>query len=131
MLVRDTPHTPIPGGHADALTGSAEFADVLFARRADATQAALADYGIAAGDVVAARLTDRGEILVLIFAARRLGASVTLIDPARGPIGTTRVVRESAAALLVVDRGVDPTRAIGGGLVAVVATVEHIVRTAA
>ena len=132
MLVRDTPDTEIPEtSDAHPLSASGDFADVLFARRVDATQRTLLDYGITTGDVVAARLSDRGEVLVLVFAARRLGASVSLIDPAKGPVATTRAVRATDAALLVVDRGVDPARTIARGLVAVVATVDHVVHDAA
>lgn len=77
--------------------------DVLLARQVDAAARALTAWGISPGDTVAARIGDRSRLLALVFAARQAGATVTLIDPARGPVGTTRLVTSTQAALLVVE----------------------------
>jgi len=65
----------------------------------------LADRGIMPGDVVAVRLTNRVEFVILLFAAWRLGATVTPVNPALTEVEVSRQLDDSAAKLLVVEEG--------------------------
>ncbi len=114
-----------------ALADQPELADVVFARQVDVALGRLADLGVGEGDVVAVKLSDRADVMVIVFAAQRLGATVTLIEVARGPIGTTRAVRASAATLLVTESTTDVSRALVAPVVAVVVAVGDLLENAA
>ena len=64
---------------------------------------ALADHGIGRGDVVAVFLPNRVELLVALFAAWRLGAVVTPINPVLGPAEVGYQVSDATAQLLVAE----------------------------
>lgn len=59
--------------------------------------------GIGAGDVVAVKLNNRIEFVLLLFAAWRLGAIVTPVNPSLTEAEVARQLADSDARLLVVD----------------------------
>lgn len=65
----------------------------------------LQDHGIGPGDVVALQLTNRVEFVVLLFAAWRLGATVTPVNPSMTDVEVDRQLKDSGARLLVVEDG--------------------------
>ncbi|MFD3620582.1 class I adenylate-forming enzyme family protein [Streptomyces sp. NPDC058676] len=65
----------------------------------------LQDLGIGPGDVVALRLTNRVEIVILLFAAWRLGATITPVNPSMTDVEVARQLQDSGARLLVVEDG--------------------------
>jgi long-chain acyl-CoA synthetase len=73
--------------------------------RAQAAAAQLADLGVGPGDVVALRLINRVEFVVLLFAAWRLGATVTPVNPALTDAEVMRQLDDSGARLLVIEDG--------------------------
>ena len=64
--------------------------------------AALRGCGLSAGDVVAAMLPNTASFVVLLFAAWRLGAAVTPINPSLTPAEVRYQVGDAAAKVLVV-----------------------------
>ena len=68
----------------------------------------LQDLGIGPGDVVALKLTNRAEFVVLLFAAWRLGATITPVNPSLTDVEVARQLQDSAARLLVVEDGATP-----------------------
>lgn len=94
-----SPTSPAVTDTATTLTN----AELLTRVRAVAGQ--LADLRIGPGDVVALRLTNRVEFVVLLFAVWRLGATVTPVNPALTDVETARQLHDSAAKLLVVEAG--------------------------
>lgn len=91
-----------PAGFAVAdSTTSLTNAELLARVQAVATQ--LADLGITSGDVVALRLTNRVEFVILLFAAWRLGATITPVNPALTDVEVTRQLDDSAAKLLIIE----------------------------
>ena len=71
--------------------------------RVEAVAAQLADLGIASGDVVALRLINRVEFVILLFAAWRLGATITPVNPALTDGEVARQLDDSSARLLVIE----------------------------
>ncbi|MFI6439136.1 class I adenylate-forming enzyme family protein [Streptomyces sp. NPDC050759] len=65
----------------------------------------LQDLGIGPGDVVALQLTNRVEFVVLLFAAWRLGATVTPVNPSMTEVELVRQLQDSGAHLLVDEDG--------------------------
>ncbi|NEB04159.1 AMP-binding protein [Streptomyces sp. SID13726] len=65
----------------------------------------LQDLGIGPGDVVALKLTNRVEFVVLLFAAWRLGATITPVNPSMTDVEDARQLQDSGARLLVVEDG--------------------------
>ena len=63
----------------------------------------LRDLGVRPGDVVALKLTNRIEFVVLLFAAWRLGAAVTPINPNLTDGEVDRQLDDSGARLLVTE----------------------------
>ncbi|WP_030618006.1 class I adenylate-forming enzyme family protein [Streptomyces fulvoviolaceus] len=63
----------------------------------------LQDHGIGPGDVVALKLTNRVEFVVLLFAAWRLGATITPVNPSMTDVEVVRQLKDSGARLLVVE----------------------------
>ena len=98
----DNPTGPAIADSSQRLTN----ADLLDRVRAGATQ--LAELGIGVGDVVALKLTNRVEFVVLLFAAWRLGATITPINPALTDSEAVRQLDDSRAKLLVVEDGATP-----------------------
>ena len=81
---------------------NAQFADAV--RRA---AAALRARGVAAGDVVAVMLPNATSLVVALFAAWRVGAAVTPINPSLVPSEVAYQVADAAAKVLVVDEPLD------------------------
>jgi long-chain acyl-CoA synthetase len=77
-----------------------------FLRRVHAAVSVLRRHGIGRGDVVAVMLPNRVELVVLLFAAWRLGAAVTPINPALTAAEAGHQIADSGAKVLV---GVDAT----------------------
>src|SRR5215213_10491453 len=65
------------------------------------TAGALAAHGIGRGDVVAVFLPNRLELILVLFAAWRLGAAVTPINPVLGSSETSYQVTDASAKLVV------------------------------
>ncbi len=80
-----------------ALTNE-QFQDAV--RRAAAV---LREHGVSAGDVVAIKLPNRAEFVVVMFAAWRLAAAVTPISPTLMPAEATYQIRDADAKVVVVD----------------------------
>jgi long-chain acyl-CoA synthetase len=73
--------------------------------RVRAARRHLDELGVGAGDVVALKLRNRVEFVVLLFACWRLGATVTPVNPSLTDAEVTRQLRASGARLLVVEDG--------------------------
>jgi len=70
--------------------------------------------GIDPGDVVALKLNNRIEFVLLLFAAWRLGATVTPVNPSLTEVEVARQLDDSGAQLLVVeDEATVPTSTSG------------------
>lgn len=109
----EDPAGPAVADGATSLTN----ADLL--ARVGAAAAQLADLGIGSGDVIALRLTNRVEFVVLLFAAWRLGATVTPVNPALTDVEVVRQLDDSAARLLIIEEdsagvGDVPTLSVAG-----------------
>jgi long-chain acyl-CoA synthetase len=65
----------------------------------------LQDIGIGAGDMVAVKLTNRVEFVVVLFAAWRIGATVTPVNPSMTDIEVGRQLNDSRPQLVVVEDG--------------------------
>lgn len=64
--------------------------------------------GIGPADVVAVKLHNRAEFVLVLFAAWRLGAAVTPINPTLTDAEVNRQLADSSAALLVLDDNASP-----------------------
>ncbi|MCH5675082.1 class I adenylate-forming enzyme family protein [Streptomyces gilvus] len=80
-----------------------------FLTRVHNAAAALRAHGIGAGDVVAAVLPNRLELVVIMFAAWRLGAAVTPVNPALTDPEARHQIEDSGAKAVIAD----DTRALG------------------
>ena len=98
----DNPTGPAIADSSQGLTN----ADLVDRVRAGAAH--LAELGIGVGEVVALKLTNRVEFVVLLFAAWRLGATITPINPALTDSEAVRQLDDSRAKLLVVEDGATP-----------------------
>jgi long-chain acyl-CoA synthetase len=73
--------------------------------RVRAVRRHLDELGIGAGDVVALKLRNRVEFVVLLFACWRLGATVTPVNPSLTEAEVMQQLEASGARLLVVEDG--------------------------
>lgn len=71
--------------------------------KVNAAAGALHARGIRSGSVVALALPNRAELIVALFAAWRLGAAVTPINPVLGPAEAAYQVADAGAALMVTE----------------------------
>ncbi|WP_327139790.1 class I adenylate-forming enzyme family protein [Nocardia sp. NBC_01327] len=79
-------------------------------RRAAAT---LRAYGVGTGDVVAVMLPNTADLVLSLFAAWRLGAAVTPVNPALVTAEVAYQVADAGAKVLITDRAFDgPVRAV-------------------
>lgn len=76
-----------------------------FLHRVRAAAEHLHDLGIGTGDVVALRLTNRVEFVVLLFAAWRIGATITPVNPSLTQGEVARQLADARARLCVVEDG--------------------------
>ncbi len=104
------PNGPAVSDETRSLTNAGLLERVRAARRH------LDELGVGAGDVVALKLRNRVEFVVLLFACWRLGATVTPVNPSLTDAEVTLQLQASGARLLVVEVG-----AIGPGGVATLA----------
>lgn len=79
--------------------------NAAFLGRVRAASRHLRDFGIGPGDVVAVRLRNRAEFVIVLFACWRLGAAVTPVNPTLTEPETVRQLDDSGARLLVVQNG--------------------------
>ena len=86
---------------ADEHNGALSNADVL--ARVDVTAARLSGAGVQRGDVVAVKLPNRIELVTTVFAAWKLGAAVTPVNPSLTPTELAFQLTDSAARVLVTD----------------------------
>ncbi|MET0812261.1 MAG: AMP-binding protein [Microbacterium sp.] len=91
------PDAPAIRDDAGTLTN----ADLL--SRVERVTAALADRGVGQGDVVAVLLPNRVELILALFAAWRLGAVVTPINPVLGPAEARYQVEDAGSTLVVAE----------------------------
>ncbi|NMN93909.1 class I adenylate-forming enzyme family protein [Antrihabitans stalactiti] len=96
-----------PDGHAIS-DGRHWLTNVTLLERVQAAAGQLHGLGIGPGDVVALELRNRPEFVVLLFAAWRIGATVTPVNPALTPTEVDRQLADSDARLLVVDGDAAP-----------------------
>ncbi|MEW2304910.1 AMP-binding protein [Streptomyces sp. NPDC006655] len=85
--------------------GRQALTNVQLLRRVQASARHLKDLGVGPGDVVALRLTNRVEFVVLLFAAWRLGATITPVNPSMTDVEVARQLKDSGARLLVSEDG--------------------------
>ncbi|EDY56573.1 MULTISPECIES: AMP-binding protein [Streptomyces] len=81
--------------------GRQALTNVQLLRRVQAATRHLQDLGIGPGDVVALKLTNRVEFVLLLFAAWRLGATITPVNPSMTDVEVARQLEDSGARLLV------------------------------
>ncbi|MFI6309836.1 class I adenylate-forming enzyme family protein [Nocardia fusca] len=94
-----------PDGFAVA-DGSQSLTNAQLLDRVRAAAQHLRKLGISPGDVVALQLKNRAEFVVLLFAAWRLGATITPVNPNLTDIEVVRQLDDSGARLVVVEDGV-------------------------
>jgi long-chain acyl-CoA synthetase len=80
-----------------------------FAKRVRSVAGLLAQSGVQRGDVVATLLPNRVELVLTLFAAWRLGAAVTPINPALTDPEIAYQLEDSAARLVVLDNRPSPS----------------------
>jgi long-chain acyl-CoA synthetase len=91
------PHAPAIADDATALDNAA------FADRVAGAATLLARVGVGPGDVVAIALPNRLELVVALFAAWRLGAAVTPINPALTPEEMQYQIDDAGAKVVIGD----------------------------
>jgi long-chain acyl-CoA synthetase len=90
--------------HAPAVADdSADLDNAGFLDAVTRAAAVLRTAGVGPGDVVAAKLPNRAEFVVVLFAAWRLGAAVTPISPTLVPAETAYQVSDAGSKVLIVD----------------------------
>ena len=91
------PHEPAASDAAQSLT-NAQFLD-----RVRAAARHLRLLGIGPGDVVALKLTNRIEFVILLFATWRIGATITPVNPSLTDTEVDRQLGDSGARLLIIE----------------------------
>jgi acyl-CoA synthetase (AMP-forming)/AMP-acid ligase II len=99
---RTAPDAPAIGDDRTDLTNSE------LAARVTAAAGALSDHGVGRGDVVAVQLDNRVELVVVLFAAWRLGATVNPLNPVLTGAEATHQVLDAGSVLLVTAGGTGP-----------------------
>ncbi|MDR2323046.1 MAG: AMP-binding protein [Microbacterium sp.] len=75
--------------------------------RTESAAAVLAAHGVGEGDVVAVLLPNRVDLIIALFAAWRLGAAVTPINPVLGDAEARYQLTDAGARVVVTDTGRD------------------------
>lgn len=83
---------------------AAELTNADLLARVRAASAALSARGVGPGSVIAVLLPNRVELVIALFAAWRLGAAVTPVNPILGATEASYQVRDAGAALVITDR---------------------------
>ncbi|WP_369230592.1 class I adenylate-forming enzyme family protein [Streptomyces sp. R21] len=92
--------------HGFALSDSRQsLTNTQLLNRVRAAARQLQDLGVDPGDVVALKLANRVEFVLLLFAAWRLGATITPVNPSMTDVEVVRQLKDSGARLLVVEDG--------------------------
>ena len=86
--------------------GTRSLTNAGFLERVRAARRHLDELGVGVGDVVALKLRNRVEFVVLLFACWRLSATVTPVNPSLTEAEVMRQLDASGARLLVVEDGV-------------------------
>ncbi|MGV9564128.1 class I adenylate-forming enzyme family protein [Streptomyces sp. NPDC003480] len=93
------PHGPCLADETAALD------NLAFAARVRAAAAVLRAHGVSPGDVVAVVLPNRAELVVTLFAAWRLGAAVTPVNPALTENEARYQIEDAGADVVVGEAG--------------------------
>ncbi|MGV0810146.1 class I adenylate-forming enzyme family protein [Mycolicibacterium setense] len=93
------PHGPAVSDGIRPLTNA------MLLQRVRAAAHHLDELGVGIGDVIALKLRNRVEFVVLLFASWRLGATVTPVNPSLTDGEVTLQLQASSARLLVVENG--------------------------
>ena len=107
MHFSDLPHgRALVDPHGPALADDDSVLDnAALLARTETAAAALAAHGIGEGDVVAVLLPNRADLIVALFAAWRLGAAVTPINPVLGDAEARYQLTDAGARIVVTDAG--------------------------
>jgi long-chain acyl-CoA synthetase len=90
--------------HAPCLADAhARLDNTAFAAAVRDTATLLAAQGVRRGDVLAVMLPNRVELVTIMFAAWRLGASMTPINPALTPVEVQYQIRDSGARIVIAE----------------------------
>ncbi|MGV9798190.1 class I adenylate-forming enzyme family protein [Mycobacterium sp. NPDC003449] len=100
-----THHDPRLPALADEHNGTLTNADVL--ARIDHARARLAASGVSVGDVVAVQLPNRVELIIALFAAWKVGAAVTPVNPSLTAADVEHQLADSGSRLLITEDGRD------------------------
>jgi long-chain acyl-CoA synthetase len=112
------PHDPCIADERTALDNAA------FAREVRDAAGLLAQRGLRRGDVLGVMLPNRVELVITMFAAWRLGAAMTPINPALTPVEVQHQVRDSGARMVIAESAEAVT-----GSDALVLTLDDVART--
>lgn len=85
--------------------GSQSLTNAQLLHRVRSASRHLKDLGVRPGDVVALKLANRVEFVILVFAVWRLGAAITPINPSLTDVEVDRQLADSGARLLVAEDG--------------------------
>ena len=102
-------HRTAPDAVALADDAHPSVSNAEFAAMVETAAGRLHGAGVRAGDVVAVKLPNRVELVVAMFAAWRLGAALTPVNPMLTAAETAYQLADSGAAVLITDQsgGVD------------------------
>ena len=93
-------HDPLGSAVAD---DNSDLNNTQFLDAVERTAEVLRDRGVATGDVVAVKLPNTLEFVVSLFAAWRLGAAVTPVNPALSPQEVSYQLADAGAKVLIAD----------------------------
>ena len=85
--------------------GSQSLTNAQLLDRARGAARHLKDLGVRSGDVIALKLTNRVEFVVVLFAGWRLGAAITPMNPSLTDVEVDRQLDDSRARFLVAEDG--------------------------
>jgi acyl-CoA synthetase (AMP-forming)/AMP-acid ligase II len=105
---------------------SRTFSNAELLGRVHAAASHLTELGIGPRDVVALKLVNRVEFIVLLFAAWRIGATVTPVNPNLTTAEVARQLADSGSSLMVVEPGAEAIDS-GGAPVLDVADLRKVV----
>src|SRR5712672_1652528 len=98
--LNDPPTTENPSGPSVA-DDDTDLDNTQFLAAVQRAAASLRGLGVSAGDVVAIMLPNTASFVVALFAAWRLGAAVTPINPSLTPVEVNYQVADAAAKVLI------------------------------
>ena len=96
-----------PRGRALADEHNGELSNSEMLKRVEHASARLAARGVKAGDVVAVKLPNRVELVIALFAAWRLNAAVTPINPSLTAAEIAHQLSDSNARVVITDDDLD------------------------